>query len=293
MDLEDQQTFSTSVARIVVGCLGIISNILQIILISRSSERRTVFTMTLLSLSIADLIASIMASSYACIVMISALNIRYNDWFAFIGLIGLIFSSATSTFHILFIGIQRLCVVMFPLRFKRIFTTFRSRIVLTVIWIASAATAALLAFFPRFINRVCGYALIIACVMLIFLYSWLCYIMHKHHQDGRHLHSSNRKKNARIFIYSVAVLSSYVICSIPMALTMLLPERVFGNFGFRLSGVIFTLNPLFDSLLYFLSSYCRRNRVFNSSSRKIKTEIGNVAAVARDQEVTEHQTTSL
>ncbi len=100
---------SWAICRIIAGCLGFLSNTVQIVLIRRRRDKGTLFTITLLSLCIADVLASIMISAMAISYLLLSLNIAFahSHWLNVIGNVGTYFSTGTSGLHILFIGIQR------------------------------------------------------------------------------------------------------------------------------------------------------------------------------------------
>ncbi len=247
--------------------------------------------MTLLSLCIADLITSIMATSIALNDILSALNIAKAEWSELVAITGFSFSNGTSCFHILFIAMQRLCVVMFPLRFKRLFTVFRAKLALVSIWLFTAGLTTFYCFFRKFIFTHSSYILIANCVTLITLYGWLCYKMQKHENDRQRVLNSNRKTNRRIFVHSVAVLSAFIFCSLPFALVFAFPWHVFGIIGYRVGGVMISLNPMLDSLLYFLMSHCRKNQISSSSNGNIEPPSNNVSP--GNQQANGCQTTGL
>ncbi len=286
---------SWAICRIIAGCLGILSNIVQIVLISRSRDKRTVFAMTLLSLSVADLLTSILLSVTACLNFpLNLLNIANHDWFSIIRTFGVFFSIATSGLHILFIGIQRLCVVMFPLRFKRIFTKFRSRVALVAIWVICAGPSPLVDVLPRSMNLYAGYFLIVECIVLVFLYGLLCYKMQRNKRRPM-LTSTNRKSNARIFLHSLAVLSAFLICNLPLALVFAFYFRGFEALEYKIGTFLMGLNPLLDSMVYFLSSFCTKNKRPTSKRRPSSTDhrMREVSSGTQNQQVCPYENTAL
>ncbi len=291
-----QQTYSMSVSRLTIGCLGILTNILQIVLISRNKDKRTVFTMTLSSLNIADLMSTIMVSSVACSGILRFVNIAFDEWFHFFGIVGLKFSFVASCFHVLYIGIQRFCVVIFPLRFKLTFTLFRCRITLISIWFLCAAIRTFFGVFPTIVCAICSYIVMAECVTLVLLYSWLCYKMQVHQHEGRVQRINDRKKNARLFIHSIAVLSAFLLCRLPIALVFVSPSRIFGITGYQIGLTMSALNPVLDSLVYFLCIYCSNNELLIASTKGRRTEIQKHTvslANTRNQQVTDCKTTAL
>ncbi len=275
------------------GCLGIVSNTLQIVLISRSRDRQKVFTMTLLSLSIADLIASIMASFIAFCSIFEALDIAKLKGSEFAGITGFAFSNGSSSLHILFIAIQRLCIVMFPLRFKRIFTTFRAKLALASIWSLSAAFTLIYCFFHNLFLKHSSYALVADSIIMALLYGLLCYKIQKQQQERRRILNSTQKKSMRIFMHSVAVLAAFMLCTLPYAVIYITPLHGFEKIGNEIGWTMLTLNPFLDSLLYFLSSYCKNNKILMAKDGNKQALRGNTSRVTENIQENDFQTTVL
>ena len=122
--------------RLVLGILGIILNAVQIRMITRKRKRRQPFQITLLSLSVADLLIAITLLTSGVDYLLISLNIaHFKGWFYLVQLSFYGFSLLSSMLHVSFIALQRLLAVLYPLRIKRILTGRRCLIAIAVIWV--------------------------------------------------------------------------------------------------------------------------------------------------------------
>ena len=122
--------------RLALGILGIILNAVQIRMITRKRKTRQPFQITLLSLSVADLLIAITLLTSGVDYLLISLNIaHFKGWFYLVQLSFYGFSLLSSMLHVSFIALQRLLAVLYPLRIKRILTGRRCLIAIAVIWV--------------------------------------------------------------------------------------------------------------------------------------------------------------
>ncbi len=182
------------------------------------------------------------------------------------------FSFTSSFTHIVFIAIQRVIAVAFPLKVKHMITKTRCYIALAVLWIASALPVFVIAQ----INIVSGltslaYTGIITETALTFVYSIICFKTFRRDitNDFRDETQRRRQKSDReVLLYSVAITVAFIICNFPLSIQGFLGYRVHYHFAYAFHA-LYSLNPFLDTLLYFLWSYYKRRRqaVVNHNSR--------------------------
>ena len=246
------------------GSLGFIANAIQIILTCRDkSQTKSVFGPVLLSLCIADLIISvvILLTGITCFLgiymLIDAVTLN-----AIIGPLYLaaVFSIASSLTHIAFIAIQRLLAVVFPLKVKQIITKTRCFLVLILLWLISVASTIIM-----YINQFLGTLSIIsiggvASVVLLIAYPTICYKIMKGNvasNVSEEMQRRRRQSERGVMVYSVLITVICIVCSTPMALMSFLDYPLFLQ---EITYFLSSVNPFLDTMLYFMSSYCRRKR---------------------------------
>ena len=146
---------------------------------------------------------------------------------------------------------QRSFAVFSPFKFRICFTSQRCFICLVFIWMTSFLVSFLVEYLGNF-QIFSAFVLVCGC-LLIMCYLILCRTVHRQ----RHIVSSssvpNRNRNNRkTMLYCALITITFVLCTFPLAL-------VFGEMvkstNAHLQGLfrwLMALNPVFDSLLYFI-----------------------------------------
>eukprot|EP00112_Aurelia_sp_Birch-Aquarium-sp1_P001414 Seg1150.3 transcript_id=Seg1150.3/GoldUCD/mRNA.D3Y31 product="Melanocortin receptor 5" protein_id=Seg1150.3/GoldUCD/D3Y31 len=105
-------------------------------MITRTRKTRKPFQITLVSLSVADLLIAITLLTSGVDNLLISFNLaHFKGWFYLVQLSFYGFSLLSSMLHVSFIALQRLLVVLYPLRIKQILTGRRCLIVIAVIWV--------------------------------------------------------------------------------------------------------------------------------------------------------------
>ncbi len=266
------------------GSLGVIANIAQLILICRDKKRRKCsFGLTLLSLNIADLLASI----GLCLLGIAYLLFIFMmvDFALFKMLmktahVSLAFSLTSSITHVGFIAVQRAIAVASPFKVKQIITMSRCHIILALMWIISVALAIGVFHLEKLgFMSLSGIALGTG-VALIVIYSIVCCKTTK--RNAANNASENRPRRRRnaereVLMYSAAITVVYIVCNYPKAVNQFIsyPASMVIT-----SDLLLSINPLLDPLLYFMSSYCRRKRENERSASIASMQMSSYRASA-------------
>ncbi len=254
MDYEEIMRIRKILGHVVVpvGAVGVITSVIQLVLVYRDKDRRdSVFRLSLISLNVADLLSSV------------SFVLRGNDLIFSQGIERLIFASIlfslTSSFcHVLFLAIQRLIAVVFPFKVKRILTRSRCYIFLSVMWVVSVASSFLFYFASGKLRGFCCLVMIVG-ILLMITYSVICYRKKKSNITSNNISQDMRRRrqqsDRRVFIYSLAITTVFVICNFPVALEVLIlpPSYIY----FSTAEVLLSLNPFLDTLLYFVWSYAK------------------------------------
>ncbi len=251
-----------------LGGAGFVVNAVEIGCICHKGKQRTTFDLVLLSLSISDLLVS---SSFS--IMYFAM-LYLESWLMlatyFFGVPGLL-STFSSIFHAIFIGIQRICAVAFPLKVNRILGKFRCIVVIVLLWIASIGITLALILFPGVYSHAMGPSVLTSVILLILLYSCLlCIIKRKPTLSSR----TREQSNKRVMIYSFALMLVNLCCIFPFGIIQFYHIFYSSPIWFiRMSLIILICNPLFNSLLYFFISYCRK-RSSSQVALRVERNVG-------------------
>lgn len=263
------------------GLIGVIANIAQLVISCRDKNRKiSAFGLVLLSLNIADLLASVAI----CLLGTLYFMIRFMviDLALFKSLkqvvnVGIAFSLASSFTHVAFIASQRVIAVAFPFKVKQIFTKSRSCIVLALLWVVSIALAGIVSKFG--FKSLAGISITVGIALMIF-YSVVGYktmrqnIINSANEDSQR---RRRQSEREVLVYSMAVTFVFIICNYPKSLNEFFRYPSY----LHLTGdFLYSVNPLLDTLLYFMSNYCRRKR---QRQRQIELALQTLASTVGTQ----------
>ncbi len=247
------------------GSLGFLANLVQMIFICRDKKQRSsVFGMTLLSLSISDILVS-MVQLYRGILwlllLFSVIDLGQLDKFGSPTDLGIVFSLASSFCHVIFIAVMRILALVFPLRIKRIITKARCKIIVVILWLLAIGFVTISHFTIRKASSTLLGAIlaIITSGILLLAYSFICYrICSRYGIENNDATQRYRQQSDKdVLIYSIVLASSFCLCYLPAAMTYFIrmPIRVF-----EVTIFLYSVNPFMDPLLYFFASHCKRRR---------------------------------
>ena len=113
------------------GFLIAIFNIMEISVIARLKRKKKIYEVIVLSLSVSDCMFGLSNVIVSSIVLSQNCgNNLFGRAYAFY-----VFFVTTSIFHLIFIAVDRLMIVLIPFRYEAIFTTKRLKIGIAVLWI--------------------------------------------------------------------------------------------------------------------------------------------------------------
>ncbi len=248
---------------IVTGALGVVANTIQLVFICRDRARKkSAFCLTLLSLNIADLLASLVFLSQGLLmIMRHSLLIDFllfNYIFKTFYSAG-IFSVTSSYCHVVFIALQRVIAVALPLQVKHIFTKSRCFVILALMWIISLILPIIVYFYigAAFLMAVMS---MITSLILTILYSVICYKTMKRgivDNIGENMQRRREQSDKHVLMYSVAISIAFVVSNLPTSVNSFIPYPFVLSV---ISNILIILNPFLDTLLYFLWNYYKHKK---------------------------------
>ncbi len=243
------------------GTLGFIANLVQMVLICRDKKQTSaVFGIILLSLSVSDLIVSSVLLYRGVVYLLTYLVTKDLDWFARLETpsnTAIFFSFSSSFFHIIFIAAIRVIALLFPLRVRQIVTRSKCLIILALVWLSSVG----LLLFSHFVVGLllAPYLKIWTLCSLVLAYSIICFAMRRRLaiQGNDQMQRNQQQSERSVLIYSMVLTFTFCLCTIPESLTYFIKHSLIMSY---FSTILYSLNPLFDTLLYFFTRYCRQNK---------------------------------
>ena len=263
----------------IIAASGIVLNTIQISSTFRQGNKARPFDLSIVSLSAADLLSSIFT-----LVFMIHWHLSHNSLIQQTSVIESVsraflqFSVTSSIFHLVFIAIQRVFAVVFPMQFRTRFTTRHCYEVIGVTWILSL-TFSLINFFAL-PSDIIGYAVIVSEVLFVITYSIICLSVKKHNNATQRLRTTvhqHRSAFRGTFFYAIYMTVAFILCTLPLALYATgIVKRIDPSYVFEWARWMFYLNPTVDSLLYF---YFKRGK---SSAFYKSTRTRSTARVQRE-----------
>ena len=266
--------------RIALACLGLIANVIQTFFCITRRKYRTNFEVSLISLSIADLISSVTFALYGIA------EVVYLYPFVKAMTKALDFTVITMFMHIIFIAVQRLLAVIYPLRIKLILSTNRFYLLLTLTWVTACFYGLINILVKVDHVRVNCYMILVFGSAIIALYTGISYtaaMKSRSLQSAGQIHS--RRRNSTVLLHSFLVTMNFVTCFFPFAIVYLFvtPERI----SRLVIDMLVTLNPFLDSVAYFYMRHCTTKLKPSRIMAKRFRGIVNKSYEPRETEATE------
>ena len=259
------------------GILIAILNIVEIAMIGKIRRKKRIYEIILLSLSVSDCMFGLSNVVVSSIYLSNTnsygelLETAYTSYAFFI---------LTSIFHLIYIAVDRVMIVLKPLQYKSVFTSKRQKIGITILWIlafvigVTTYTAYELTEmepavsdrqnqpvsqnnFQKDIQLVLSIVIVVLDFSMVVSYGIIIYRMS---YKKRKKLTPKSAKHERLPILCVLIAAVFVLFTMPYAIT-----RVsFGSVPFW-ANFILLLNSGMNSLVYFFV-----RRLKNTTSRRIK-----------------------
>ena len=229
---------------------GLILNALEIFFLLREKKIKEPFKMTILSLAFADLITSGFLFVSAIIFLITGAHDHTT-------LLAIFSSTTCSQFHIVFITMQRFIAVIYPLKLKSWITSFRSIIILILIWLISMLLTLILYLCAGMDGPfVLAWIILTGGGVLLVSYSFIVYRSFKQRKIVASNNSSSQ--NLRLILYSLTVTVAFIACNYPWAVSLHakgLPNS--SQIELDVHLLLLWLNLSLDPIIYFLFNACK------------------------------------
>ena len=240
-----------TIAFYVICLAGIVLNGFEIASLLRAKKTKLPFDITLISLAASDLITTLTVS---CSFIFSSIQQSrdHSIWYVKLFSHVIAASGICSALHMIFIAIQRLVAVLYPMKLSIWITKKRS--ILTVAWLWLVSIVAIV----PIINKVYSYQrgityLPLGSIMVLLL----CYIVinYKTMTRKRLSVSQNSTQNLQVLLYSICVTTIFIGCTLPYTIECIINE-------YRLQSlyalILYLLQVIFNPILYYLFHFLKK-----------------------------------
>ena len=119
------------------GILVAILNIVEIIFIAKIKRRKRIYEIIIASLSVSDCLFSLSNATFSSILLSKVC--KSEEDLMEVTYIAYLFFVLASVFHLIFIAVDRVMIVLIPFQYEAIFTTKRQKIGITLLWMLAFA----------------------------------------------------------------------------------------------------------------------------------------------------------
>eukprot|EP00795_Rhopilema_esculentum_P008361 gene8361-14331_t len=230
-----------------IGISGIAFNALEMVMIFKGGEYRLPFQMSVLSLAVADLLASLSVATCNALMLILKLVPPFPAVLVQAFQFSFTFSSISSQLHVILITIQRLIAVLAPFSCKRIMTSFRCSVMLALIWVISLIVTMLINYMPE--SDAISILTVATGVVIALSYAFIVYRI----RNRRAGSSGDSNRSSDVTLYSGILLLLFVTCFFPFVCISLIFGKEKGYNGpWMIIYYLFWLNIVTNPMVYFL-----------------------------------------
>ena len=252
-------SLSSMILTSLICSLGLILNICEIASLILAKRTRLTFDITLLSLSISDLLLALVTALHVILFFsIPPLATpRWWYWKFFIVFINL--SNLSSALHMMFIAVQRLIAVLYPLKASAWITRKRGVVTIFVLWLASVVASVPMSTECYTYHQISSCSPFVIASVIIF-----CYITINVKLMTRKAPTTvarHQTQNFSILLYSICITAIYIFCAFPFTIYAISqPGNALKKDIPTYIMHIFYLQVVFDPVVYFFSQILKRTR---------------------------------
>ena len=243
-----------AVARFMICSMGIALNICEVASLFHAKRTKLPFDITLISLAISDLLLALLLAITTVLNYILPTGITstlYRRIFIFFFFLLL---SSSSALHMIFIAIQRLIAVLYPLKVSILITKKRSGITLLLLRMTSITASIPITHYIY--QRIVMFTPFISSIIVVVCYFIITLQMMKRRAPAV---AGQQRQNNSVLVYSISITAIFLICTLPFAILaiqehvplarMILPSYVLH---------LFYLQVVLDPILYFFCQVWKR-----------------------------------
>ena len=242
-----------NISLIVVGGLATILNLVEIILICKKRTHLKSYEQLLLSLSASDFVSGL---TFLCLgILLSTIMGTYEQ--RRITKMGVIMSCIPSAANLIFIGVDRLIAVRFPIKHNIWVTPRKTKFTIIIMWTVVLLLAAGLIWSSQASNVVLEnsfhlipFAILSGVILFTMIYAYIIYIVMTR-KNPTSSHQKERRHQDKVLVTTCAsIVVMFIVCSCPIAFDILISSDA------RQTAIIFlVVNPVLDPPVYLFKHY--------------------------------------
>ena len=240
-----------SIASFLAICFtGMILNAFEIAALLYAKRTNLPFDITLISLAASDFSLAVAVVLFTILELVQP-TIAASIWYTKIYTQIIYVSGLSSMLHMIFIAVQRLVAVLYPLKLSIWLTRKRCIITMCVIWLASIVTSVPVHYISYDYEKNALYTPLVTASAIMVCYIIISYRMITRKQLSATGGSS--KQNLHVLLYSMTVTTIYIGCSVPSIIEKIIQGTLLAPFyTLCLNLLQLALNPIAYFFFHFL-----------------------------------------
>ena len=236
--------------------VGIVLNACEIASLVHGRRTKMPFDITIISLAASDLMLAAI-SFIPGILHYSLREMATLDWYRNLYTFCIYSSCLSSAIHMLFIAVQQLIAVLYPLKVSILITRKRCIKTICLLWLIScvASLPVSLKFYDY--QLIFMYSpLVTACVIVV------CYVIINIRMwtRKRPTASGQSSNNMSVLIYSISITAIFMICTFPYTIyTILYPQDLLNGIIPPYALYLFYFQVILDPVVYFFSHIWKKS----------------------------------
>ena len=239
-----------NISFIVVGGLATILNLAEIILICKTRKNFKSYEQLLLSLSASDLVSGL---AFLCLgILLPTITETPAQ-----RLIGLIMPFLFSAENLLFIGLDRLIAVRFPLKHRIWVTQNKMKFTIILSWTVILLTLAGMFWIhetsPEMVQEsfyLIPYSILFIVIVFTMIYAYIIYIVMTR-KSPTNSHQKQHRRREKVLVTTCAlIVAIFIACSCPIAFEILTKKD-----ASHTTSIFLVVNSMLDPPVYFFKYY--------------------------------------
>ena len=250
-------TLSFMLSNLVICILGVALNACQIVSLVYTKRTKLPFDITLISLAASDLLFAATSVLSTIIPFFIPSTLTWT-WYFKLSVLCIYTSSLSSALHMVFIAIQRLIAVLYPLKLAIWMTRRRCIKITCFLWLVSIAVSAPVSIHYYAFQKFLMYSPLISASFIV-----VCYVIIniKMLTRKRLAVSGQPSENIHILVYSICITAIFMICTFPYTIYVILhPDDALNPTKPWYTVSLFYLQVILDPVVYFFSHILMKNR---------------------------------
>ena len=248
---------SHSILTLSICSVGIALNICEIVSLVHAKRTKLAFDITLLSLSLSDLLLAIVTAFYVIVYLSLPDSAALNKWYWTLFIVCIYSSNLSSALHMMFIAVQRLIAVLYPFKASIWITRKRGITTILLLWFTSTVASIPLLTECFTYHRMLSSSPFAISSVIIF-----CYIIINVKLMTRKMPratTGHQAQNASVLLHSICITVIFMFCAFPFSIRAVSqPANIFKTPGPTYVFHLFFLQVVLDPIVYFFSQMLKR-----------------------------------